>query len=290
MSAMRMRSVRLSPRRIGVAAWIVAFALGLVFLAHSPFAAARAAAEPPTPSTTAPAEAKADDSFPTAEELESSGLGALSPAEIARELRTAAVRLPLAAALGALLAWRPRRRGSPPRQPAVIETQLVLAVIGALIMQVVGVSLARAFGIVGVASLIRYRSKINDPRDAVVMLSALAVGLAAGTGLFALALFSTLFLALLLWFVEGLERSVRAFELTLGFGEETARLRTAVERELRRFDVEYELRATAEESSTYIVTVPNGTSTSRLSKALAALSRDGKGTVEWTEKPKSLVA
>jgi hypothetical protein len=37
-------------------------------------------------------------------------------------------------------------------------------------MLVVGASLARAFGIVGAANLIRYRSKIDDPKDAVVML------------------------------------------------------------------------------------------------------------------------
>ena len=31
-------------------------------------------------------------------------------------------------------------------------------------MVIVGSSVARAFGIVGVASLIRYRSKVDDPR------------------------------------------------------------------------------------------------------------------------------
>ena len=46
----------------------------------------------------------------------------------------------------------------------MIETQIVLAVVGALVMLVVGASLAHAFGIVGIASLIRYRSKINDPK------------------------------------------------------------------------------------------------------------------------------
>ena len=45
-------------------------------------------------------------------------------------------------------------------------------------MLVVGASLARAFGIVGAANLVRYRSKIDDPKDAAVMLCALAVGLA----------------------------------------------------------------------------------------------------------------
>src|SRR5690606_25311280 len=61
--------------------------------------------------------------------------------------REALVAIPVAAALGAALAFRPIRRGTPPRDPAVIQTQIVLAVIGAIIMLVVGASLARAFGI-----------------------------------------------------------------------------------------------------------------------------------------------
>ena len=93
--------------------------------------------------------------------------------------------------LGAALAFRPKRRGTPTRTPAVVQTQIILAVVGALIMLVVGSSLARAFGIVGAASLIRYRSKIDDPKDAGVMLCCLAVGLASGVGLYGLAVFAT---------------------------------------------------------------------------------------------------
>ena len=106
-----------------------------------------------------------------------------------QEISEALVRLPLAALLGTALALRPRRKGTPPREPAVVQTQIILAVVGAIIMLVVGASLARAFGIVGAANLIRYRSKIDDPKDAVVMLCALAVGLASGVGLYALAVF-----------------------------------------------------------------------------------------------------
>jgi hypothetical protein len=43
-------------------------------------------------------------------------------------------------------------------------------------VMVVGASLARAFGIVGAAELIRYRAKVEDPKDAGVMLSTLAIG------------------------------------------------------------------------------------------------------------------
>lgn len=92
----------------------------------------------------------------------------------------AVLSLPIAAALGAALAFRPPRRGTPPRNTAVIQTQIILAVVGALVMLVVGASLARAFGIVGAASLVRYRSKIDDPKDAGVMLSCLAIGLVNG--------------------------------------------------------------------------------------------------------------
>ena len=105
-------------------------------------------------------------------------------------MQVALVRLPLAAVLGAALAMRPKRRGTPPRTPAVIQTQIILSIVGAVIMLVVGASLARAFGIVGAANLIRYRSKIDDPKDAVVMLCTLSVGLAAGVGLYALAVVS----------------------------------------------------------------------------------------------------
>ena len=84
---------------------------------------------------------------------------------------------------------RPRAAAAPARHAArqapVIQTQIILAVVGAVVMLVVGSSLARAFGIVGAAGLVRYRAKIDDPKDAGVMLSTLAVGLARGVGLVA---------------------------------------------------------------------------------------------------------
>src|SRR5512145_1947117 len=172
------------------------------------------------------------------------------------ELGAAAVRLPLAAALGTALALRPRRRGTPMRQPAVVQTQIVLAIVGALIMLVVGASLARAFGIVGAANLIRYRSKIDDPKDAVVMLSALAVGLASGVGLYGLAVIGTLFITLCLWIIEGFEPQTRLFELNVKIGDKTQDMRPKIEEVLRRFKVKYELRTAAEEEVLYMVTTP----------------------------------
>jgi len=64
----------------------------------------------------------------------------------------------------------------------------LLAVVGAVVMLVVGSSLARAFGIVGARGLVRYRRK-SRIRGSGVMLSTLAVGLAAGVGVYLLRAF-----------------------------------------------------------------------------------------------------
>ena len=126
------------------------------------------------------------------------------------------MRLPIAAGLSAILAFRPRRRGTPERQSTVVQTQIILAIVGAVVMLVVGASLARAFGIVGAAGLVRYRAKIADPKDAGVMLSTLAIGLACGVGLYFLAAFAMLFVLGTVWLLESVEPDpYSTFELTI---------------------------------------------------------------------------
>lgn len=205
------------------------------------------------------------------------------------ELLASAIRLPLAALLGAALALRPRRSGTPERQPAVVQTQIILAVVGALIMLVVGASLARAFGIVGAANLIRYRSKIDDPKDAVVMLCALSVGLASGVGLYGLAAIGTVFIAACLWVIEGFEPQTRIFELKIRFGDRAQDLRPKVEEVLRRFKVKYELRTSAEEALSYMATTPRQLRTDRLSNILMEMDPSGKSAIEWIELSKDKV-
>ena len=205
------------------------------------------------------------------------------------EVLASLIRLPLAALLGSVLALRPKRSGTPQRQPAVVQTQIILAVVGALIMLVVGASLARAFGIVGAANLIRYRSKIDDPKDAVVMLCALSVGLASGVGLYGLAAIGTVFIAACLWVIEGFEPQTRIFELTIKFGDKTPELRPKIEDILSRFKVKYELRTAAEDTLSYMATTPRLLRTDKVSNALMELTPEGKGAVEWDEKSKDKV-
>jgi uncharacterized membrane protein YhiD involved in acid resistance len=196
----------------------------------------------------------------------------------------AAIGLPMAALLGAALAFRPRRRGTPLRDPAVIQTQVILAMMGSLVMLVVGASMARAFGIVGAASLIRYRAKISDPKDAAVMLSTLGVGLTVGVGLYAAAVVATLFILAVLWMVESLERhSYARFELTVA-NKKAVMLRPQIEHMLARHHARAELRSLGADEMTYAVRLPVGSRVDKLSDAIVALDGATDTKVEWDEK------
>ena len=200
------------------------------------------------------------------------------------QLRYAAERLPIAAGLAVLLALRPRRRGTPPRQAQVVQTQIILAVVGAVVMLVVGTSLARAFGIVGAAGLVRYRAKIEDPKDAGVMLSTLAVGLASGVGLWMLAIFSTAFVMGVLWIVESFEPKAHLLFTLSVKAKDPSALRPKLESLLGQYRLQFELRSSTEENLTYEVRMPLDRKVDRLSNGILKLAPENVTGVEWEER------
>jgi hypothetical protein len=196
----------------------------------------------------------------------------------------ALVRLPVAALLSAILAFRPRRRGTPKRQAPVIQTQIVLALVGAMVMLVVGASLARAFGIVGAAGLIRYRAKIEDPKDAGVMLSTLAIGLASGVGLYLFAIFATVFVLGVLLLIESIDpEPYLLFDLAIT-AKDSASLKESIEGLLRRRRIPFELRSTSTEGICYEVKLPLDTHTDEVSDALMSLKPARSVNVKWEQK------
>jgi len=196
----------------------------------------------------------------------------------------ALLALPIATAIGALLAFRPRRRGTPPRSAPVIQTQIILAVVGAVVMLVVGSSLARAFGIVGAAGLVRYRAKIDDPKDAGVMLSTLAVGLAAGVGVWLLAAFATVFILALLWVVESFEpKATQLFTLKVK-AKDPAGIKPKLDALLTRYRLDAELRGESPQELHYEVRMPSRKKTNHLSERIMSLDAENLTEVEFEEK------
>jgi hypothetical protein len=212
-------------------------------------------------------------------------LGALLPflATHLPILFTAAV---LGAALGVI---RPVGRGLVPRSAHVIQAQILLAIVGAVIIVVVAESLARAFAIVGAAGLVRYRARIDDPKDAGVMLVALAVGLTVGSGMFGFAVLATAFVIMVLWLLESLEPPARSrFELKVS-SPHVNRLRPEIEQALEQKGVTYQLLGSAPQQLHYEVTVPLQEKIRRLTKVIRSLDGHHGTSVEWDIKKQKTV-
>jgi hypothetical protein len=200
------------------------------------------------------------------------------------KLGHALVCLVVAAALGTVLAFRPRRGGGPPRMAHVTQSQIMMAIVGSLVMLIVGASLARAFAIAGTAGLVRYRAKIDDPKDASVMLACLAIGLASGVGLLYLAAAGTAFIVAVLWALEWREPwPAKRFELKVS-GDDPAALQKEIETILSKARMKYELRETSEKQVAYSVMVPEGKRTDQILESIAALHGKEKVSVTWDEK------
>ena len=128
------------------------------------------------------------------------------------------------------------------------------------------------------------KTKIDDPKDAVVMLCTLAVGLAAGVGLYALTVFSTLFIGASLWVIESLDQGLKRFDLKIKAGKDTDAMRPQFEAILHRYKLKFELRTSSDEEVCYDVQVPIELRTDRVSNALLKLDPEGHASVDWTDK------
>ena len=67
------------------------------------------------------------------------------------------------------------------------QTIVFVTLIVAIVMMVIGGSLARAFALVGALSIIRFRTVLKDTKDMAYIFGALALGMAAGTSNYFLA-------------------------------------------------------------------------------------------------------
>lgn len=114
-------------------------------------------------------------------------------------LRVVAPRFLGALLIGGLIAARPWRFLMGRRLPRteMIHAQILLCAAAAIVTIVIGESLAKAFGLVGLGSFVRFRSGLKDPRDAAILFLVIGLGMACGHGSLGIA-FSGAFLSALL--------------------------------------------------------------------------------------------
>lgn len=99
------------------------------------------------------------------------------------------LRLAVATAIGVLLtAVHHAARSIPSAGYSLMRAQTLLCLAGALTMMLIDNSVARAFAIAGAASIVRFRTPVDDPTDAMVLFVAMVLGMASGVGAFGISM------------------------------------------------------------------------------------------------------
>jgi hypothetical protein len=203
-----------------------------------------------------------------------------------------ALKLVFAALIGALVSAVHRRYpGDKPISRSLAQAQILLCVAGALMMIIIGNSLARALGIAGGATIVRFRTPVEDPKDSTVLFLLLGLGMACGLGESGVAGLGTVFLCLCLvfldWIVERKPRTMMLEMVATGPdfpAEYVARL-------LAAYQVRFEPREVGQSgqkaTARYYCTLDPDTPLQRLSEQLTDADAAGLKSVSWETQKKA---
>ena len=120
--------------------------------------------------------------------------------ESARSFHFILLSLTLSSVFSWFIAWiYMKTQGEKKYSQTFVQTLVLVCVIITAVMAIIGNSLARAFGLVGAVSIIRFRTKVKDPLDTAFLFFAITVGMANGLRLYVLSFLTTLFVSLLIF-------------------------------------------------------------------------------------------
>lgn len=124
--------------------------------------------------------------------------------------------LAVATACGLALAWHPRRsgKGDPVEDLDQRNTLIVLALVGAIVSELVRVEPAMALVVFGIGGLIRFRTILDNPKLTGKAIMVVVIGLACGLGEFAMGVFFTAFAWCLMFWLD----STVGFRIRLKLG------------------------------------------------------------------------
>ncbi|MCE9565085.1 MAG: DUF4956 domain-containing protein [Planctomycetes bacterium] len=93
---------------------------------------------------------------------------------------------------------------------SLISTLVLMTILLAMVTLVIGHNLARAFGLVGVLSIVRFRTIVDDTRDTAFVIFAVVIGMAAGAKFYTLAGVSLPIIGLVAYALNRWSRSCRS--------------------------------------------------------------------------------
>jgi hypothetical protein len=199
------------------------------------------------------------------------------------------LKLMVSALLGIIVTavHRHTRRGQP-QSSSLEHAQVLLCISGAIIMIIIGNSLARAFGIAGGASIVRFRTPVDDPKDAMVLFLLLGIGMACGLAAFGVAILASAFLCVVLLvlsrMMETTTREMTIEMVAAGRDFPVEHVRTVFANRTIAFE-QREVARGEDTTMRYLVLLEPTTTLEELSADLIEGSRQAIKSVAWV-KPK----
>lgn len=223
----------------------------------------------------------------TAEVAATLGVGETSPKYRATSLHPLLelLKLIVAAFVGLFVtAVHKRTHGDKPITRSLEQAQVLLCVSGALMMILIGNSIARAFGIAGAASIIRFRTPVEDPRDTTILFLLVGLGMSCGVGAFAVAALGTAFLCIFLLVLDHLGKEKQRAMMVQLQAESREFPVAHVQSVFARFRITFEPREISQGDKAgvnYLVKLDPQTSIEELSTELMGGAPGGIKTVNW---------
>lgn len=87
-------------------------------------------------------------------------------------------------------------------------TLVLLSILIAMVTQVIGANVARAFSLVGALSVVRFRTVVRDTKDTAFVIFAVVVGMAAGAGQAGIGLFGLVIVGLTAYLFRDLPQAI----------------------------------------------------------------------------------
>lgn len=112
------------------------------------------------------------------------------------DLVSVIIKFLLSAAAGTLIAFQGIKENSDNKKNGdikIAKSKILICITGAMTVIIIGNSMAKAIGLFGIGSFIRFRTTIEDPVDSAIMFILIVVGMAIGQGLYLPGAILTLF-------------------------------------------------------------------------------------------------
>jgi len=200
------------------------------------------------------------------------------------------LKLVIAALVGIVVTAVHRRyHRDKPLPRSLLQAQVLLCVAGAMVMVIIGSSVARAFGVAGAAGIVRFRTPVEDPKDTTLLFLLVALGMACGVGLLEVAGLGTLFVCVVLvvldHFGEAASRVMVLSVVAAGKDFPTEHVTRVLDGAVDRYEMREMLQG-AEATVKYTISMAPSTPLGWISQELMANGTAGLKSVSWSEPPK----